>query len=139
MITPKNIVICLLFLLTACGKTSVAPIIPNVLVNKQLNLTNIEFAKLRQVYGYVYLEGGVRGIIVIRVNTNSYVALERNCSYQPEDDCAVVEVDASGIFLKDPCCGSQFDLTGQVTGGPASYPLRKYATTLQGNFLYITN
>jgi nitrite reductase/ring-hydroxylating ferredoxin subunit len=129
----------LLVLLTSCDDNTVAPLIPDVLVNEQLNLTNIQYNRLRQVNGYVYLKGGVRGIIVIRENANRYRAIERNCSYKPEDTCGVVEVDASNLFLIDPCCGSQFDLTGQVTGGPATYPLRQYATTLQGNFLYITN
>jgi nitrite reductase/ring-hydroxylating ferredoxin subunit len=138
--TIRNyIILALLLLLAGCDDNPERPLIPNVLVNEQLNLTNIQYNKLRQDNGYVYLNAGVRGIIVIRENANRYRAIERNCSYQPDDKCGIVEVDASNLFLKDPCCGSQFDLTGQVTGGPASYPLRQYATTLQGNFLYITN
>ena len=138
--TIRNyLILALLLLLAGCDDNPERPLIPNVLVNEQLNLTNIQFNKLRQDNGYVYLNAGVRGIIVIRENANRYRAIERNCSYQPDDKCGIVEVDASNLFLKDPCCGSQFDLTGQVTGGPASYPLRQYATTLQGNFLYITN
>ena len=138
--TIRNyLILALLLLLAGCDDNPERPLIPNVLVNEQLNLTNIQYNKLRQDNGYVYLNAGVRGIIVIRENANRYRAIERNCSYQPDDKCGIVEVDASNLFLKDPCCGSQFDLTGQVTGGPASYPLRQYATTLQGNFLYITN
>jgi len=129
----------LILLLAGCEDNTEAPIIPNVVVNEQLNLTNIQYNKLRQDNGFVYLKSGVRGIIVIRQNASRYRAIERNCTYNPEDPCGIVEVDASNLFLKDPCCGSQFDLSGQVTGGPATYPLRQYATTLQGNFLYITN
>ncbi|WP_146904327.1 Rieske (2Fe-2S) protein [Adhaeribacter aerolatus] len=125
--------------LASCEDNTEAPLIPNVIVNEQLNLTNIQYNRLRQDNGYVYLNAGVRGIIVIRENANRYRAIERNCPYKPEDACGIVEVDASNLFLKDPCCGSQFDLSGQVTGGPATYPLRQYGTTLQGNFLYITN
>ncbi|WP_223816126.1 Rieske (2Fe-2S) protein [Adhaeribacter rhizoryzae] len=138
--TIRNYLIAGSFLLLAgCDDNNAAPLIPNVIVNDQLNLTNIQYNRLRQDNGYVYLNAGVRGIIVIRENANRYRAIERNCSYKPEDACGIVEVDASNLFLKDPCCGSQFDLTGQVTGGPATYPLRQYGTTLQGNFLYITN
>ena len=50
-----------------------------------------------------------------------------------------MEVDGSGLFLIDPCCQSQFDLSGQVLARPATYPLRQYATATSGNFLYITN
>lgn len=135
----KSALLLLVLGLIACGKNSPVPQIPNVIVNKQINLNNIEYNKLRQVNGYVYIEGGVRGIIIIRQNTNRYLAIERNCTYQPGDECARVEADQSGLFLVDPCCHSQFDLSGQVTGGPAAYPLRQYATALNGNFLYITN
>ncbi|MDB5262318.1 MAG: hypothetical protein JWQ14_1599 [Adhaeribacter sp.] len=129
----------LFLLLLGCEDNAEAPIIPNVLINEQINLTNIQYNKLRQDNGYVYLNAGARGIILIRENASRYRAIERNCTYHPEDPCGIVTVDASNLFLKDPCCGSQFDFSGQVTGGPASYPLRQYATTLQGNFLYITN
>lgn len=139
--TIRNyLLIYIFFWLAGCEDTSEAPIIPNVIVNEQINLTNIQYNNLRQDKGFVYLpKAGVRGIILIRESATRYRAIERNCTYQPEDACGIVEVDASNLFLKDPCCGSQFDLSGQVTGGPATYPLRQYATTLQGNFLFITN
>jgi Rieske Fe-S protein len=127
-------------LLAACGKDTPPPAIPYVVVNEQINLTNIQYNPLRQDNGYVYLNNvGLRGIIVIRRGPNRYVALERTCTYQPTDPCAQVEVDASGLFLIDPCCQSQFDLSGQVLARPATYPLRQYATATSGNFLYITN
>jgi nitrite reductase/ring-hydroxylating ferredoxin subunit len=126
-------------LLLACGKDTPAPAIPYVVVNEQLNLTNIQYNKLRQENGYVYVNAGLRGIIVIRRGANHYVALERACTYEPANACGKVEVDASGLFLIDPCCQSQFDLSGQVLARPATYPLRQYATASSGNFLYITN
>ncbi|WP_026463360.1 Rieske 2Fe-2S domain-containing protein [Adhaeribacter aquaticus] len=123
----------------ACGKDTVAPQIPYVPVNEQLNLTNIQYNQLRRDNGYVYINGGLRGLIVIRQNANHYLAIERTCSYKPADACALVSVDPSGLFLKCGCCNSQFDLTGRVTGGPAAYPLRLYGTSLNGNLLYINN
>ena len=125
--------------LPGCGKDTPAPVLPYVVVNEQINLTNIQYNDLRQDNGYVYIKGGARGIIVIRRGPNRYVALERTCTYQPGNACATVEVDASGMFLIDPCCQSQFDLSGQVLSPPANYPLRQYATAISGNFLYITN
>jgi nitrite reductase/ring-hydroxylating ferredoxin subunit len=126
-------------LLLACGKDTPAPALPYVVVNEQINLTNIQYNNLRQDNGYVYLNAGLRGIIVIRRAANRYVALERTCTYQPENACGKVEVDASGLFLICPCCQSQFDVSGQVLAPPANYPLRQYATATSGNFLYITN
>ena len=135
----KAILFLFLLGLISCAKDSPVPEIPYVIVNEQINLTNIQYNRLRQVNGYVYINSGVRGILIIRQNTNRYVAIERNCTYDPAAECATVEVDNSGLFLIDPCCNSQFDLSGQVTGGPAAYPLRQYATAVSGNFLYITN
>jgi Rieske Fe-S protein len=43
------------------------------------------------------------------------------------------------LFLKDACCGSQFDLQGRVQGGPATRALRQYNTSISGNLLSITN
>ncbi|MGV3502336.1 MAG: Rieske (2Fe-2S) protein [Adhaeribacter sp.] len=128
-----------LALLAACGRDTPAPAMPYVTVNEQINLTNIQYNALRQENGFVYLNAGLRGIILIRRGPNRYVALERTCTYQPANTCARVEVDGSGLFLIDPCCQSQFDLSGQVLARPATYPLRHYATATSGNFLYITN
>jgi len=130
-----------LFLLSfgACVEQTSVPDFPDVAVNEQINLTNIQYNQLRLDNGYVYLTAGARGIIVIRKSATQYVAIERTCTYQPQDTCAIVEVDASGFYLVDSCCGSQFDLSGQVIKGPATFPLRQYATALSGNFLYITN
>ena len=88
--------------------------------------------------GAVYVKGGVRGIIVVRQNATSFLAFDRNCSYRPLDTCARVRIDPF-LRLFDPCCQSQFSLQGQVQGGPATRPLRRYTTSLAGNILTITN
>ena len=131
----------LILFLTACSQDKQEPdnYLPNVSFQTQINITNIQYAALRQDRGYVYLPQGLRGIVVIRQNANSYLAFERNCTYQPSDSCARVEIDASTFFLTDPCCGSKFDLEGAVITGPARYPLRSYLTSLSGNMLYISN
>ncbi len=142
MITLRNLFITAfsaLFLLACSDKNERVDYIPNVHVNEQINLTNIQYTALRQDRGFVYLSGGVRGIIIIRQSSNRYLAFEQNCTYQPFDSCATVKVDASSLFLQDDCCGSQFDFTGAVIAGPARFPLKQYSTSLSGNLLYITN
>jgi len=84
-------------------------------------------------------EGGIRGIIVYCEDRGIYHAYERNCSYTPNQACATVNVDASRLYMIDPCCGSQFDLkTGQPIGGAAWRPLRKFEATANGSELIIT-
>ena len=139
---------CALLITAACGsKNDDQPLIPYAPVNLSLNLTNQEYVKLRAPNGAVTLPvrgpagtGGVKGVIVVRQSASSYLAFERNCPYQPYNACALVSLDRSSqLFMRDSCCNSQFDLQGQITGGPTSRPLKQYATSLQGNILSITN
>ncbi|MCC2547424.1 hypothetical protein LJY25_13290 [Hymenobacter sp. BT175] len=128
-------------LLAGCGPDSGAgdPLIPYVSFNEQINLSNQQYSALRADNGAAYTNGGVKGLIIVRQNSSSYLAFERNCPYQPYDACARVRIDPSRLFLADTCCRSQFSLLGQPQGGPAFRPLRQYATNLSGNILTITN
>lgn len=127
--------------LGACGSdtNNVEPQIPFVSFSESINVLNQQYTPLRSDRGAVYVAGGVRGVIVVRQSASSYVAFERNCPYRVNDTCARVSIDASRLFLKDACCGSQFDLQGRPQSGPASRSLRQYGTSLSGNLLTITN
>jgi hypothetical protein len=105
-----------------------------------VNLSFPEYASLRTDGGYKEINGGVRGIIIYRVNATSYNAFERNCSYHPNDACATVNVHNSGLYMTDPCCASTFDFSdGNPSGGIAWRPLRRYRTQLNGLALSITD
>ena len=110
---------------------------PDIIVN--LNLPEYNSLKIDGGY-YALNNGGVRGILLYRLNAVEYIAYERNCSYRPNESCSTVDVHQSGLYIFDACCGSSFDLaTGMPTGGPAWKPLRRYKTSLQGNELTIVN
>ena len=139
-----------LLLLAAAGCNSdngTQPRIPYAPVNLALDLTNQQYRALRFDNGVVALPvrgpagtGGVKGVLIVRQNASSYLAFERDCPYQPDNACARVGFDTSPApFLRDSCCGSQFSLQGQVTGGPAPRALVQYSTSLSGNLLTITN
>jgi hypothetical protein len=123
----------------ACESSEPEDQIPFALVNETINLTNQQYLNLQFNGGHVNIDGGVRGIIIYRVSETEYRAFERNCSFEPLNTCARVEVDGSNLFMIDACCSSSFDFNGFPTGGPANLPLRQYQTLLQGNFLTITN
>ena len=134
--------------LAACGsKNNAQPQIPYAPVNLSLSLASQEYAALRFDNGAVTIpakgpagNGGVKGVIVVRQSAGIFLAFERNCPYQPYDACATVSLDRnSKLFMRDSCCTSQFDLKGQVTGGPAPLPLKQYSVSAQGNLLSITN
>ena len=130
----------------ACTKADDQPVIPYAPVNLSLNLTDQQYVNLRADNGAVSLPvrgpagtGGVKGVVVVRLGVGNYLAFERNCPYRPYDACATVSLDRSRLFLRDSCCNSQFDLRGQITGGPTSRPLKQYSTSLQGNLLSVMN
>ena len=126
-------------LFSSCEETSPDNDIPFVIVQETINLNNFQFLDLKTIGGYVLMDGGNRGIILYRESQSKYRAFDRNCSFQPLEDCARIEPDASGIFLIDPCCESKFNFSGDPFEGPAYRPLLEYQTFLDGNFLTISN
>jgi nitrite reductase/ring-hydroxylating ferredoxin subunit len=141
MIIRKSNLWIFFIIITACAPNrsdDPVPFIP--FVDIVMNLSLPEYINLRTDGGYAQLNGGVRGIIVYRVNSSSYVAYERNCSFHPNDACATVNVHVSGLFMQDPCCGSSFNFSdGNPTGGPASRPLVRYRSQLSGSTLTISS
>ena len=89
---------------------------------------------------WTYVNGGSKGIIIYRAANSEFKAFDRHCTYQPDNSCSLVSVEASNISAKDDCCGSQFLLTdGTVIKNPASLPLKQYQTSYDGAVLRIFN
>lgn len=114
--------------------------VPNAVVDIYIYINNPSYSNLTSVGGWVYITGGVRGIVVYRKSNTEIAAYERNCTYQSSNTCATVYVDNTNIIAKDTCCGSQFSIyDGSVLQGPAGIPLKPYSTTFDGNLLHIYN
>ncbi len=116
--------------------------VPLTTVNISLYINNPSYVNLNAVGGWVYVTGGVRGILVYRQSTDVFKAYDRNCTYQSSNPypCATVHVDATNILAVDTCCHSKFSIyDGSVTQGPAVFPLKSYNTTFDGNVLNIYN
>lgn len=124
----------------SCNKKDAYPNIPNVYVNLYLDLTSTQYVELNSVGGYVYLTGGHRGILVYRISVEDFIAFERTCPYDPDKDCARIEVEPSGLTTVDSCCLSRFlILDGSVLRGPSTLPLKQYRTSFDGSILRIYN
>jgi hypothetical protein len=105
-----------------------------------VNLSLPENFSLQYVGSYkLHDEGGVKGLIIYHKSPEVYYAFERNCSYSPNDACATVEVEPSGLRMVDNCCGSVFDFEGRPISGPAWRPLRRYVVSKNGSFLTISD
>lgn len=114
--------------------------IPNVKVNFTIYPDNVNYRGLNFVGGHEYLTGGVQGIIVYRVDSYTFVAYDRACPYDWEEDDSWLCVDESGILITDSLCGSLFNiLDGSVISGPSKYHLKFYKTMYDGRRLRIYN
>ena len=120
----------LLLAVFTCKKDSSDSDVPNTLVDVTLYLTQPGFSNLGTVGNWMYVSGGVKGIVVYQRAQDDFVAIERNCTYQSSNSSAIVSVDSTNVFLKDASCGSKFYLNdASVANGPATVPLKKYNTS----------
>jgi nitrite reductase/ring-hydroxylating ferredoxin subunit len=97
------------------------------------------YINLNAIGGWMYINAGTKGIIIYRRTQTEFTALERNCTYDPNASCSIIEV-LSGISAIDSCCTSRFSIfDGSVINGPATRPLYQYRTTFDGIALRVFN
>ncbi len=85
--------------------------------------------KIQSVGGWMYINGGVNGIIVYRKTQNDFVALERTSTYLPNESAAAVKVQSDNFTLKDTISNSKWQIIdGAVLSAPATQSLRLYST-----------
>ena len=90
--------------------------------------------------GWIYINGGSRGIIIYRVSNDEFNAYDRHCTYDTSNSCGLVSIEVNNITGKDDCCSSKFSIyDGSVTQGPAGLPLKQYNTSFDGQVLRIFN
>ncbi|MCR4680017.1 MAG: hypothetical protein K5636_00185 [Bacteroidales bacterium] len=109
------------------------PTIPNAKVDFYIYPNDVMYYQLNTYGGYIYLTGGVNGIIVYRLDEWNFNAFDRACSYDWKEQESWLFVAPDGLRLIDSLCGSTFNiLDGNVLGGPAKYPARRYNTHFDG-------
>ena len=112
---------------------------PQVDVNLYLYINNPEFFNVESPGGWMYLNGGVGGILLYRKNLDEFIAYDRASTFNPTSECQV-SVENDNISIEDPCSDSKFLITdGSVIQGPANQPLERYNTIYNGNNLSIFN
>lgn len=129
------------FLITiaACKKDNNGGV-PAVVVDMTLYVNNPSYVSLNTVGGWKEIPGGVRGILLYRSSSSEFKAYDLNCTYNSSDPCATVHVDNTNILAVDTCCHSKFSIfDGSVAQGPATFPLKAYNTTFDGNILRVYN
>lgn len=113
-------------------------IIPNVYVNFTIYPNTIDY--IPPGGWQYYNDQGYRGIIIYRLDQHVFFAYERTCPFDPDKDCARVEVEESGVIAIDSCCVSRYLLLdGSPFDGPSALPLKHYNTQYDGNTLTVIN
>lgn len=154
----SNLLYFFLFLLLntifcSCSKDSVDidDIVPYRKINVTLNLTyhtdltNNKAIYFNDVYGETVGYNN-HGIFVYRSN-NEYFAYDATCTNDVESSEHVIlndpnDPNAWNSGAKCPVCNSEFLISNgaqPIDGSVAIYPLKKYKTSLSGNYLHIYN
>ncbi|GAB4303558.1 MAG: hypothetical protein Kow0068_25800 [Marinilabiliales bacterium] len=133
-----NLILIIVLILFSCKKDE--QVVPYQHVDFYIFLSDPQFIELNNYYTPVMVTGGVQGIIIYRKSETEFIALERTCTYQPSNRCAV-SPDSTGYFVECPCCHSFFSLPsdGYVDKGPAEKPLVQYATEFDGQKIHVYN
>jgi hypothetical protein len=141
----KTVITTLLFLICfSCGKKSKnissGNPVPSVPVQIRMYPNDVSNFNIQGIGGFMYIGGGIRGIILYRKSQDEFVAMERTSTALPNDDGAIVKVQSNNFTLRDTVSNSEWRIVdGGVTKGPAEYPLRQYLTSYDGNLLLIRN
>ena len=128
----------LIFILSSCGDKN--DYIQEVYVNIEVPVNHPEYSDLEAIGNSIFITGGVKGIIIYHFNINEYRAYDRNCSFEPSDNCAVID-SINSTIASCGCCTSKFllDQGGITANGPALLSLKEYYTTFSGGILHISN
>jgi nitrite reductase/ring-hydroxylating ferredoxin subunit len=125
--------------------------IPQVPVNIQFNIDNPAYFPIQVQGGYMYMDGGVKGLVLIHNYDDMIYALDRACPFNYQDSCSQINMENGALYLRCghydqsdktkwiSCCDSQFDLSGGVVQGPAIYPMKAYHVEMNGKLITISN
>ena len=112
--------------------------VPSVPVNLTVYPNDPLNFKLQAIGGWIYINGGINGIILYHKSPQEFIAIERTSSYLPDNPSAKVVVMSDNFTCRDTISDSRWQIIdGTVTKGPAQWGLRLYGTTFDGKVLKI--
>jgi Rieske Fe-S protein len=78
--------------------------------------------------------GTLKPIIINRISGDEFAVLDSVCTHQ---GCIVPPYNAASGLIVCPCHGSQYDIRGNVVGGPAQLNLEPYESAVTNSLLTI--
>jgi nitrite reductase/ring-hydroxylating ferredoxin subunit len=124
----------------SCEKNSTNDILPTIEVNEVIDLNLPEYVQLNTPSGWVYIQGGLQGIVVQNTGIGNphYKAFERAC---PNNDCTTPMIFDGSLKLKCSCDNSEYSIIdGAPQNAGSNYFAREYkVNVVSENTLIITN
>jgi phosphoglycerate-specific signal transduction histidine kinase len=110
------------------------PLDTTLYINDPLNF------KIQAIGGWIYTKSGVNGLIIYRKSQQEFTAIERTSTALPNNPKSKVYVQNDNFTCKDTVSKSTWQIVdGVLMTGPATLPLKLYATSFDGNALRITS
>lgn len=115
--------------------------VPYLPIDVTIYPNNPSYFPIQSIGGWVYQENvGIRGVIIYRKSNEEFVVLERSSTHLPDNPAARVKVMGNNFDLIDTVSNSKWRIfDGQVLQGPATWNLRIYGSSYDGNRLRIVN
>lgn len=140
----KLLLIFLLLTGFACKKAKQQNSTDHPVPNQQVDITIYPndplYHKVQGIGGWMYIEGGINGIVLYRKTQEEFIAIERTSTALPSDPKARVVAQPDNFTLRDTISGSEWRMIdATVKKGPAEWALRIYGSTYNGNSLKIKN
>ena len=121
----------------ACDNTApTSDPLPYAPVNAVVYMNTLQSQPLNTPTGYIYISGGLKGIIVYCYKVGNYYAIERE---SPDVKHCQVKVDITKTQVRDTCSNSIFNPDGTFISGTAGTNLRQYNVNFDGSRILITN
>lgn len=135
----------ILFVFISCGKNDLErnPYLPELRFSVPINLNLPQYDNLRYTGGtHFFPQYGHKGIVVLNLDGNRYLAWEASCPNHLPNDCS--QTVLVGVLTECQCEGYQYSLaTGQLLNPPEGdgrvYPLINYLIEQRGANLIISN
>jgi nitrite reductase/ring-hydroxylating ferredoxin subunit len=129
------------FFISCTDNTKLGNCTQTLPLNLVTDLNNPEMINAQTPGGFALLSGGSKGIVLLNINGNNFVAFDRKC---PNENCnSPMTYDKSRYVLKCVCDYSEYGIYAGIGGAPQSdgfqCPAIEYRVTKNGSTIRISN
>lgn len=116
---------------------------PSVAFEQRIYLNNPSSFELNVPGGWIYADGGYKGLIIYRRYLNGgqddFVALDRGCPTHYSESCGTLETTDDDLFAQCSCSEEKYLLFDGAPSDGANLGMRQYRVIRNGDVLYISN